>query len=434
MPGRETLDKSLFDRLKDSDLLKMLDQMDFEELLNVADLGERYRRLAIKHYMIPIYEVNEKSIKFMPPSIPEPLLGSLDVEIPTKQEIIIRSIPIFIKTLRNFGHLFPKLEYNGLNANESAGKLIGATINEYCGDALIEISCVNFDGTTMNEWKTPFENVENVAFGSGSMKSHVFSRLNEIFPKLHRLSLIKLVSHEKSFIEQHYPHLEYLELFYITRTPVHSIDIERLIASNRQLKTLHLSNELEYESPTVLRGKLPQLEELSFILSKTNQFEDCKPTYLPHVTRLKIESQCSDYREPEHFPFVLPELEELQLLLTEDIDQWIWIQVITQMDSLRKLKIITGSFTTEQWITIIEILSSLEEITVEISDFMPGEIIEAMENHQSLQMVTFRDMSEINRDYFCDKINPNWKLIGEHREDTSGSDTVFERMEDDDTY
>lgn len=433
MPHREILDKSLFDQLNDADLFKMLDQMDFEELVNVADLGERYRQLAIKHYMIPIYEVNEKSIKFSPPTIPEPLLGLLDVEILTKNEIIFRSIPIFIKTLRNFGHLISKLEYNGFNANKSAGNLMEGAINEYCGDALIEISCVNFDGATMNEWKTPFENVENVAFGSGSMKSHVFSRLNEIFPKLRRLSLIRLVAHEKSFIEQHYPYLEYLELFYIT--PVHSIDIEQLIASNRQLKTLHLSNELETESPTFLRGKLPELEELSFILSKTNQFGDCKPTYLPHVRRLKIESQSSDYREPEHFPFILPELEELELTLTKDIDQWIWIQVITQMDSLRKLKIVAGSFTTEQWTTIIDILSSLEEITVEISDFMPGSIIEAMENHESLQMATFGYMSDINRQYFCDKINPNWKLTSEHREDTSrNSDTVFERMEDDDTY
>lgn len=393
--------------------------MDFVDLLNVADLGERFRQLIIQHHMIPKFEIHQKSIKLMTSTLTAPT----EVETSTENRIVFRGIENFIQTLRSFGHLITKLEFNGFRLNASAARLVGRSMNEYCRDSLIEVSCVNFEVDVMSEWKKPFENVEQVTFDTGRMDTHVQSQLSKIFPKVRHMKFFKLWTHEKSSAEQHFASLEHFEFF---EYYANSIGIKQFITLNHQLKSLYLWNALETEFPKLFNETLADLEELGFILAEANQFRDSEAIYLSNVRRLKIESQCFD-RDAKYFPFILPELEEFKLTLFEDIV--VWIKIIKEMKSLKKLEIINGAFSTQQWISIIDTLTNLVEITVNFDKLSPNSVIESMENHKNLQIVTFTYMNEVDHQYICDNINQDWKVIANYS--TSKHDTVFERIRND---
>lgn len=408
-----------FDKLNDIVLLEIFDKMDFVDLMNVADLGERFRQLIIQHHMLPKFEIHKKSIELMTSTLSAPT----EVETSTENRIVFRGIENFIQTLRNFGHLISKLEFNGFRLNASAAGLIGRSMNEYCRDSLIEIICVNFEVDVMNEWKKPFENVERVTFDTGRMDTHASSQLNRIFPKVRHMKFFKLWTHAKPSAGQHFSFLEHFEFF---EYYANSIDIKQFITLNYQLKSLYLWNALETEFPKLFNETLTALEELGLILAEADQFRDSEAIYLSNVRRLKIKSQCFD-REAKYFPFILPKLEEFKLTLFEDIV--VWIEIIKEMKSLKKLEIINGAFSTEQWITIIDTLTNLVEITVNFDQLSPKSVIESMENHKNLQIVTFTYMKAVDHQYVCENINPNWKIIDNYS--TSKHDTVIGRIRND---
>lgn len=407
-----------FDQLNNIVLLEIFDQMSFDELVNVSDLGERYHEIVIQHYMIPKFKIHNNLVKI---SFERKYNETKIYNLSWGDQIDLRNIKIILKTLRNFGHLISKLEYDGLSANSSTKEMIGRYINEYCQSALIEINYQNFNDNEMDEWRKPFEIVETVAFDSGVLNKQLSSQLSRIFPKLRSLRLSGITVFEKTYIEQHFP---FLESFYFFSTP-HLLDINQFLTLNRQLKALHMAQEFESDFPQFLNETLPELEELSYSLSSTRQFKDNNVTYLSNVLKLCINAL--DSNEPQYFPFIFPSIEELTLFASNAEK---WINVITQMKSMKKLVILIGRVNTQQWRTITRELTHLQEIKLEYDASRIDDIIGSIESHENLLKVTFRYLSEVDRQYISDTINSNWKLISDHSSGPHSHihDTVFQQV------
>lgn len=130
----------------------------------------------------------------------------------------------------------------------------------------------------------------------------------------------------------------------------------------------------------------------------------------------------------EHFPFTFDKLEEFELSTTDVTDDW--IEIITQLKSLKKLDIKSHDVTVEQWLRIINELIDLVEVAAEISDEedFSSNVIASMEKHKKLQKVTFKELSLSSEEYLCETIDRNWELVDGDDFDTC--DTVIMRIND----
>lgn len=418
-----TPSKASLDQLNESDLLKTLNRLDFSALVDVADFGGRYRELVIHHYMIPVFKVHEKSFNML--LIMAPSIGYYDETKVYSDAIVFRKVESFTKALRNVGHLISKVFFNGSHKNESAEYSIGKSMNQYCRDSLVELSLRNFRGILTVEWKAPFAKLEKVTLYCGTLNTKTASQLNKFFPKVRCMKLLELWANKTSSIEQSFPFLEDFE--YYEHPHAHSMDIKKFITLNRQLKTLNIRANMDAELPKVMNETLPHLEELTIFLGKTDQFKDSQPTYLSNVKRLKVESQSSDYRTPKYFPFILPELEVLEVDLTEDTNKW--MKIITEMKWLKKLRLLRGAFTTKQWINITSELTNLDELVIEFHQLDKRTVIETMGNQENLKMITFRYIKEKDREYIRNRVDRDWKMTDLiFNLSKADHDTVFKRV------
>lgn len=361
-----------FDQLET--LLDTFDKLSFGELVNAADSDERHRELIIKYYMIPKFQLHERTINFR-----HNALIHYEKISRARSMIEISSIQIFLKTLRLFGHLITKLEYSQMNLDESTKQLIGESMNEYCRRSLIEISCLSSDANMTNEWKKPFENVIKVSLGSGGMSVNISNHLNVLFPNMHFLTLLP------GF------------------------------------------NSTIFQS---VNGTFPNLDGVEFNPSRTNQFEDYAMNHFSNVTILSINMLLRSCPAPQHFPFNLQRLVELEIVAFDVTDQW--MDIIRQMRSLRKIEIYLNELNIQQWIRIVTELPNLSEIAVELdveSNDTLDSVVESILKHRNLQKVEFLGMDEVNRGYLSDKLNANWKLIGNQTLDTNSPDAVFVRIQ-----
>lgn len=404
-----------FSKLHDIALLEIFDQMDLAQLINAADLGPRYRDL-ITQYSAKKFRFHEKTIKISLSS----MKGQNDIDVSSENKISMKSVAAILKTLRNFGHLISKLEIDVLSMKPLEQHLIDKYINEYCRRALIEISCKYFNENTMDEWKKPFENVEKVTLDFGSMNEPTGNRLNETFPKMRYLKHRMFKTIVKSHTEQHYPFLVFFEVFYRE-----SVDLKQFSTLNRQLRTLHIWYSVEMEFLLFLNQTLPELDDLQFTLDGTNHLRDDvhDSILLSNVKKLAIECKSSDYHEIEHFTGIFPNIEEFKLFFYEIQVPSQWIEVITQMNTLKKLTIATGRLNTQEFCRIMSELTNLVELTVEFDERVSNSVIESMEQHGSLQKVTFVEMNEGNRKFARETISQDWKM----RLDEQMEETIFLR-------
>lgn len=408
-----------FSKLHDIALLEIFDRMDLAQLINTADLGPRYRDLITQH-SAKKFQFHEKTIKISLSS----MKGQSDIDISSENKISIKSVAAILKTLRNFGHLISKLEIDVLSMRPSEQHLIDQYINEYCRSALVEICCKYFNENTMDAWKKPFESVEKVTLEFGSINEPTGNRLNETFPKMRYLKHRMFKTIAKLHTEQHYPFLVFFEVFYRE-----SVDLKQFLTLNRQLQTLHIWYSVEMEFFQFLNQTLPDLEDLQFTLDGTNHLGDDvhDSILLSNVKRLAIEWKSRDYHEIERFTEIFPNIEEFKIFFYEIQVPSQWIEVITQMKALKKLTIVTGRLNTQEFCRIMSELTNLAELTVEFDEHVSNSVIESMEQHESLQKVTFVEMNEANRKFACETISLGWKMGRERSLDEQMEETVFLR-------
>lgn len=184
----------------DYTLMELIDHLEFDDILKLADLSTELRAIITERYMVPIYQLHEKTICFT---------VGMDEHQPGSR-LVINELPVALRLLRIFGHLVTKLKLFSLNFTTEQLTLIGNYIAKYCQSSLIELELFGIQTSELITDPTNlFPNVTKLKLSSfhpmGSLEihkiypalkeltysCHAFSRNSHIFPNLVRFELIE---------------------------------------------------------------------------------------------------------------------------------------------------------------------------------------------------------------------------------------------------
>lgn len=393
---KREVEKITFDKLNNIVLLAILDEMDLEELLVVAQLGVKYRELIEWHYALPIFEIPKKLIiidfreyfhkhKFHS----------------CKDSIHLYSIGFALKFIRTFGHMISKLQFDNIDFHSNKSQVLSKYISDFSSESLTEIcfrKCRNID----NKWNKPFENIEKITFMLSPFKGDTACQLNMLFPNMHNLELNWITeATDTRCLYHHFPHLKYFDFISYNT----SSRIENFSTMNPQLQSLSFWAHSGSESLQFINETHPKLKSLRLLCTATKHFmQNHTDVYFADVIRFKATFTF----KPNYIPFRFNQLEEFELSTIEIHDQW--IQFIMQQTRLKKLVIKASILSSDHWTEIAKNLAELIEMSVEWKQSKSQTIAKIIETFQSLHRVTLIGMKEMYRSYYSDIFGSEWKI------------------------
>ncbi|XP_031623705.1 uncharacterized protein LOC116341017 [Contarinia nasturtii] len=239
VPGSPS--KMEFDDLNNDCFEAILDRMDVNELLQMADTCTRMNHLAKSLFarkytnkLVKLY-VNDKT-------------AVNNRKESTSEKMIVTSVVMLLKLLRNFGAMVSKLH---INFDHKIIPMLERYITTYCGDALKEIRLFCCKKNAFDTIEKPFNGVEIVYFCC-SVFGGTISQFNIWFPKLRHLNLHRNVL--KSYEEHPFMHDEVLDVF-VTNS-------ETAMITNPKHQTLSFGYACSPEILKAVNTQLPELERL----------------------------------------------------------------------------------------------------------------------------------------------------------------------------
>lgn len=244
---------SEFPDLSDDDLLAILDDLPFRELVNKADLSPRLRQLIRKHHMIPKYRIDKVNVSFTN------CAGSRLYE----DHIVVCKYDTILKFFRSFGDLITKLNHITRNDKFSPEEMnaINEHVIQYCSKTLNELTLYHPTMALLGKTRATspypeldyiykpsliqFERVTKLTIWNFKSSDHL--EIDKIFPVLESLHFdtVKDVNNLRS-LARHYPQLNELKM--IAPVPLkRDAPIFHLFELNPQLRSLDLNtypNEL----------------------------------------------------------------------------------------------------------------------------------------------------------------------------------------------
>lgn len=386
------------DDLDDYTLLSIFDKLNLDDLINVADIGLRYRHLVTRHYAIPKFKLHDSLIR-----LAGHMLAGSSFEI-SSYSIEIVTFPVAQKMLRIFGHLISKLEFNYDRYNPAQARIIAKYINDYCSESLVEIKLYSFKESVLDLWNIPFTKVENVYLIRGIFTSKPFD-LNSTFPAMQRLELEWITITESKYLVKHYPHLKYFKM-------ADSKTIERILSLNHQIQSVYVWSEYSFDFLRFICENSTNLSELILNgLPKGFTETTIQRNYsMPNIKKFTLYLSNLIEFIPEYSPFDLGQVEEFTLSCIEPSQKW--IDIITQYQSIRKLAVEWGILNSNQWSKVLRDLPNLMEIEAKLDSTLPTQSITALINNSTkLEKVTFLDTESSFRDILRTEINEQWQLF-----------------------
>lgn len=273
--------KTQFDKLSNEMVLLILDQLDFPDLLLIAEMDDRLATLACDVFRRKNFTVEFDSLSMYSRISPAVgllyLSGILDASqnrtlIPYRIQpsvIVIHDMDFAVKFMKLFGWGIQKIKIN-YRANipiiwdasrkymlRSNIEEIGKMINEYCDETLLSIEFHDVYYNALKYMPKPFQRVTHVEFtGRVPQDKKQNLSMNELFPALHHLSLRNMPGINNYLVDT-FPNLEQLSLDIADGNEA----IMRLIALNPQIRNAELGNI----TSQYLDALLPQLDSLAVV-------------------------------------------------------------------------------------------------------------------------------------------------------------------------
>lgn len=376
--------------LDDFTLLDIFDNLQLEDLLNIAETHGRFHNLLTDRYMNSKFRFPHSIVHFR--------------KNPPKDSITLTNPNTIFQFLRIFGHLIKKMEF--MAGHYSAGDVedIMEQVGNYCSGTLIEMRFVEAG-------------------------NYVISRPSQIFTNTKKLEIQHALNLKGQRIAQVYPALEDLsigmyneELRSQEEIDQYEWSIRDLLSSLPNLRALHLNVICSYNLLCNIAQKLPALEILkielprSFIIPIQNQ---------PAIHFKNVKSLELLYRvEGDAFaslPFTFDALETLKISKNY-LTHFPW-GLIEQNVGLKRLLL--------PWLGTHDILSILnrfndthnfEEVEIKWVDTVRGEdTVNLFYQFRSLQKITFiiwktSEASE-QRDVLLALMPNEWQVTDERETD-----------------
>lgn len=299
---------TLFEHLSPEVLLQILDELDFPDLLAMAQVDPRlavwasdsfrrrfdtisfdasacYSRLSP---VVGMIWVVQRSIS--------PKLHRIMSYDSNQGEIRIFEREFALQTMQSFGGSVRKVQ---LSYGTELSRLteyvfhwaiqmdvISAMVNKYCHDTLLEMEILTSKKDSLKRMTKPFERVEYVAFYNSLPESISGSlQMNQLFPAMERLSLENLrEANVTSYIDCHLPHLMHLHIDLLEQSTNDTI-FNNLVKKNPQIQSIELCKTSATLLSTV-HSVLLNLESLTLCSAK----HDAGELHFDSVKKLAITS------------------------------------------------------------------------------------------------------------------------------------------------
>lgn len=295
---------SPINRLDDFTLLCIFDHLNLEDLINIADLNERYRHLIADHLMIPKFRIHEKEIRLELPYLPSD----------TPSLIFLNNIGIIQRFLQQFGDLITKLAFNAPQYKATEIEIISQLIIEHCSDNLIEVHLIDVGHQFYETHSTTFPKATKVNI---EIHSSIFSgefqgnlNIHRIYPNVEHFQL-KIVSFAPPSIVHNFPKLKSLVLYEVDTMNDDESIVRGLLELNPQLREINVNRQLSLDSLEMISKNSKELHTLS-IVYPSNVIQN-QTVHFENVTSFAI--QLNGYRRNarEQFPIKFTELESLEI-------------------------------------------------------------------------------------------------------------------------
>lgn len=291
-----------------------------------------------------------------------------------------------LKTLKYFGDFISKLEivFDSIDPLENRVHQIYQFTNVYCSERLAQLHLANAPKGFFNEFRKPFKRLENVSLsGDFDKLSNEKNNFSVVFPVLRSLTLSTYSILDSNWIEQVYPHLEYLNLLVYKSNGnapgrLKKSKIERLLENNKQIRIL----ALEDASPELLRivaKNLPNLEKLELKLFEA--FDDEDEIHFKHLKFLN--TKLSSHSVP-----TIIDLENLEELETDAFPGGCqrWIEFVEENEHLKKLTVDHYYINDSEILRLAQANSNLTEMSLWCeNDVKSNNLIKLIENNQHLR-------------------------------------------------
>lgn len=367
-------------------LYLILDQLEFDDMLNLLKGYPAKKLFAVAN---DIYWTRYRDYV-----VKIGLVGRVDIDDTSKRITVGKW---GVKFIRYFGRVIQHLEI------EHSSTLLIQNTNKYASDSLTKLKITYIREDPFQLFKKPFTKLkafELDVIAPINQPGHL--PLNQIFPKLQRLTLASYYSIDKSFITCALPNLVHLK--FIVDKMKNIENLYGMFRENPQIRSFAIDH-LSQDFCNLINEHVENLENLT-----VSHIEVEKDTHFEYVKNLIV------YSFPEKISnLTLPHLQSLEI---NDKVPNTWEEFAKNHQHLTHLKIYHGPY--DSWIgyrelmNIINVFPNLIEIILERSNReIDDESIEAIltrnETFKKLNILSCR-MTETGMNNLKVKFENDWNI------------------------
>lgn len=383
----------------------------------MADTNSRFRNLIARHYMVPVFHINERVIR----------LDLAKNQQSNLNEIHFDNYDAIVKLLKNYGHLITKLVYvrpppSSPSFNAEIVE-ISENIAKYCAKTLTEITLSSDEYYLLSQTNEIFNKVIRVnivqLYSSQQPDSTFdgFFKMHKIFPNMEELHL---TPNAFKSMENLYPKMKHLE--FSTTQSADDNKLTNLLLFNPQLRSVALNNFPHSSHLEFNNQFLPQLETLQIPFDNVNELASYhkNPVHFKNVKKFIVAVSERNFDVSTNFPITFEQLDALEIISNYSTE--VAFKLIEQND---KLKVLSMPHNDLYVLDAMNQWTELEQITAQWSShIVETEVQRLIGNAEKLTTITFVVPYQANGDDLIAILSDEWQFV---REDHSGKYLTFER-------
>lgn len=385
--------------LNDESLLRLFGWLDFENLLAVAENGERFKRLIGENFLRDQLKLHERTICVA--NEPKEYYENVDC-------FLINQHKTTLTFLRNFGDMVTQLNIIGNGIDQYKMDQITNYVNQFSSKSLIELTLERIHKNPIIHWQDEFPKLEILNLRKTNDPNGAHIQL--IFPKLRRL---EIESDKFGSIGYKFAHLEHLKIDagLLSQTPV---SLSLALSLNSQLRSFHMDVHFDVDFLHSINIKLSHLENLGLEYTSIGVSKNTQPVFFENVKEFSF----NVYHMPaeKKFIFKLLTFQQLKTLhltcrsLNADLINFIKPNIL-----LNTVKIMGMHPAYSELVTTIEALPKLVEIhTIWENPEKSSGVLDIMRNENSILSVTL-ETNDSTRGLLLASIPSSWIMVKEKR-------------------
>lgn len=336
-----------FDKMNPDCQLLILDELDFQSLMMIAQTSDYYKSLALGVFN---RKYGHKTIRIMGSF----MYGTMDTVTESNDQITIKDYDMALMMFNTFGSVIQKLEMALRFVELNQRQVIHEHVSKYCSDSLHSISLRDLVEDELEEFSIPFKNVKNLSVSRNFIASDGKFKVTHVFPNIRRLELNQIQEFDGFILDVLIPTLEEVKILFPFSQGL-QMGLELFFKKNPQIRSLNLLFYNSMYSLEIANKFLPNLEELSINFENQAHIPD-NEIHFSNVKKLTTSTSGRNYFNIITFKH----LEELYL--TCDPNEC--TDFLEKNRNLKKLQITTRSISDAQIMMIGKLLMNLKEFSI----------------------------------------------------------------------